>query len=319
MLKNDIFIINYTILKSSGTKEQTMLELFGVFATTRTLWRVKMAIIECSHCKELFNEDEQFCPYCGEEAAIHLSPIHRERNNKPQKGRKLILGMPLGKWIAAAVFLVAALLIILCVYICLSLSGKIKDDAGITNKINASAIGDLTKVESDSSSKVISDDKYGTITSTKVKGYDLFESKTHGFSILIPSGFKVTESDGSVFVCQELDENGEYTLPCVIIDDVTDFTDEAEFLQDKHSDFAKAYADQNFSLLENLVKFSQGDKTVFEFQFSYTTQGYEILDTRRAIKVNDSLFSIASKELADKTICVSEEEINNILESFKLN
>lgn len=279
-----------------------------------------MAVIECSHCKELFNEDEQFCPYCGEEADIRMAPIGN-RFNKPQKGRKLVLGLPLGKWIAALIFLIAALLIVLCVYICLTLSGKVKGNDKIKDNIssNSALIENLAGATDDSSTQTIKTMPYGEILSTKTKGYNLFKCSSLGFSALIPEGFVTSKEDDNLFICQELDEEGDYTIPYLMIGKVTDFSDEIEFLQDRHSAFAKAYSDQNFSIAENLVKYEQGNKTVYEFQFKYTAQSYEILDTRRAFKIGDELFVIATKELADKTIAVSEEEVNTLIESFKMN
>ncbi|MCQ2522961.1 MAG: hypothetical protein MJ123_01365 [Lachnospiraceae bacterium] len=277
-----------------------------------------MAIIECSHCKELYNEDEQFCPYCGEESSIRLAPV-RERRYKPQKGRHLILGLPLGKWIAALIFLVAALLIVLCVYICLSLSGKIKDNKGITDNLNSSVIESLTTVTNDSSAKVLSEDALGTTYSSKVKGYNLYSSNELGFKALIPENFKVCMSSDNLYVCSDLSDDGSYTIPCMVINKIEEFNDEVEFLQDRHSAFAKSYSDDNFDLLENLVKFEQGDKTVYEFQFKYTNQGYEIMDTRRAIKVDGVLYSIATIELADKTLAVSDDQVIKFIESFKIN
>lgn len=277
-----------------------------------------MAIIECSHCKELFNEDEQFCPYCGEEANVRMAPYH-ERHPKPQKGRRLILGMPLGKWIASLVFLVAALLIILCVYICLTLSGKVKGNDKITNNLNSSVIDSLAVMDDDSSSKLIEEGAFGTISSSKDKNYNILKSTSVGFSALIPAGYKACLDNNELYICKELDENGENTIPYVVISKITEYTDEVECLQDMHQTFAKAYADDNFTLAENLVKYSQGNKTVFEFQFTHTTQGYELLDTRRVINVDGTLYLIASKELADKTIAISQEHIDTLIESFKIN
>lgn len=274
-----------------------------------------MAIIECPHCKELMNEIDGICPSCGADVSDYLS---KENTSKKPSERKFLLGLPIGKWVAGLVFVIAIILIFVCIYICI-LHNRNKDDK-LLDKLPMDAINSVTHTEEASAEPtVIEDNEIGTVTATSVKGYNQFVSKNYGFTCLVPENFSIIESEDAVFVCESLDETGDYSIPYVMIGKETEFSDPVEFLKDRYEVYSDAYKSQGFSLVDGKIyTYTQDTVQVYEFAFTYTTdQGYEILDTRRAISVGGTIYSISSKELADKSLAISDEEIVNIIESFK--
>lgn len=274
-----------------------------------------MAIIECPQCNELVNEIDSICPNCG--ADITKKPLMRKEGAPKAGTRKYFLGLPLGKWVAVIIFAVAAILLVFCVYVCLAINGII--DSDIAAKLPKRAIENVTQEAStEVKREIIWENTFGKLETDTKKGYALFTAANDEFSCLIPENFQMCEEEGSLFVFENSDGAGSYSIPYLMIDRSDEYTDPIELLKDKYATYKEAYGDQGFTVVENLVSYEQSAVEVYEFQFTYKTeQGYEILDTRRAIKCGSRVYQIATKELSDKTLSVSDEEVSTIIESFK--
>lgn len=146
----------------------------------------------------------------------------------------------------------------------------------------------------------------GTTTPGTNNGYVVFNDTNLGLSYEIPSNYKTYVDNNKLsYVGSNIDNDGPL-IPYIVLGWDSTYSDPAQFLNAFTKELQKVYGEVliTIDMLSNTI----GNYYVYGIQYQYNSSGHIVIDNRYAIKINNKILMIGSKEEN-----VNTDTINNIV------
>ena len=229
-----------------------------------------MALIKCPECKNNISDQADICPKCGYE----INGNNNKNNNKTKTKfdyKYLLVGL---------------LIIVVGFYMLNNRNNNTNTGTGNDNPTTNPSTG--------------------TTTPGTNNGYVVFNDTNLGLSYEIPSNYKTyVDSNKLSYVGSNIDNDGPL-IPYVVLGWDSTYSDPAQFLNAFTKELQKVYGEVliTIDMLSNTI----GNYYVYGIQYQYNSSGHIVIDNRYAIKINNKILMIGSKEEN-----VNTDTINNIV------
>lgn len=146
----------------------------------------------------------------------------------------------------------------------------------------------------------------GTTTPGTNNGYVVFNDTNLGLSYEIPSNYKTYVDNNKLsYVGSNIDNEGPL-IPYIVLGWDSTYSDPAQFLNAFTKELQKVYGEVLITI--DMISNTIGNYYVYGIQYQYNSSGHTVIDNRYAIKINNKILMIGSKEEN-----VSTDTINNIV------
>lgn len=146
----------------------------------------------------------------------------------------------------------------------------------------------------------------GTTTPGTNNGYVVFNDANLGLSYEIPSNYKTYVDNNKLsYVGSNIDNDGPL-IPYVVLGWDSTYSDPAQFLNAFTKELQKVYGEVLITI--DMISNTIGNYYVYGIQYQYNSSGHIVIDNRYAIKINNKILMIGSKEEN-----VNTDTINNIV------
>lgn len=146
----------------------------------------------------------------------------------------------------------------------------------------------------------------GTTTPGTNNGYVVFNDTNLGLSYEIPSNYKTYVDNNKLsYVGSNIDNDGPL-IPYVVLGWDSTYNDPAQFLNAFTKELQKVYGEVLITI--DMISNTIGNYYVYGIQYQYNSSGHIVIDNRYAIKINNKILMIGSKEEN-----VNTDTINNIV------
>ena len=146
----------------------------------------------------------------------------------------------------------------------------------------------------------------GTTTPGTNNGYVVFNDTNLGLSYEIPSNYKTYVDNNKLsYVGSNIDNEGPL-IPYIVLGWDSTFSDPAQFLNAFTKELQKVYGEVLITI--DMISNTIGNYYVYGIQYQYNSSGHIVIDNRYAIKINNKILMIGSKEEN-----VNTDTINNIV------
>lgn len=146
----------------------------------------------------------------------------------------------------------------------------------------------------------------GTTTPGTNNGYVVFNDANLGLSYEIPSNYKTYVDNNKLsYVGSNIDNEGPL-IPYVVLGWDSTYSDPAQFLNAFTKELQKVYGEVLITI--DMISNTIGNYYVYGIQYQYNSSGHTVIDNRYAIKINNKILMIGSKEEN-----VNTDTINNIV------
>lgn len=146
----------------------------------------------------------------------------------------------------------------------------------------------------------------GTTTPGTNNGYVVFNDANLGLSYEIPSNYKTYVDNNKLsYVGSNIDNEGPL-IPYIVLGWDSTYSDPAQFLNAFTKELQKVYGEVLITI--DMISNTIGNYYVYGIQYQYNSSGHIVIDNRYAIKFNNKILMIGSKEEN-----VNTDTINNIV------
>lgn len=146
----------------------------------------------------------------------------------------------------------------------------------------------------------------GTTTPGTNNGYVVFNDANLGLSYEIPSNYKTYVDNNKLsYVGSNIDNEGPL-IPYIVLGWDSTYSDPAQFLNAFTKELQKVYGEVLITI--DMISNTIGNYYVYGIQYQYNSSGHIVIDNRYAIKINNKILMIGSKEEN-----VNTDTINNIV------
>ena len=146
----------------------------------------------------------------------------------------------------------------------------------------------------------------GTTTPGTNNGYVVFNDTNLGLSYEIPSNYKTYVDNNKLsYVGSNIDNEGPL-IPYIVLGWDSTYSDPAQFLNAFTKELQKVYGEVLITI--DMISNTIGNYYVYGIQYQYNSSGHIVIDNRYAIKFNNKILMIGSKEEN-----VNTDTINNIV------
>lgn len=146
----------------------------------------------------------------------------------------------------------------------------------------------------------------GTTTPGTNNGYVVFNDTNLGLSYEIPSNYKTYVDNNKLsYVGSNIDNEGPL-IPYIVLGWDSTYSDPAQFLNAFTKELQKVYGEVLITI--DMISNTIGNYYVYGIQYQYNSSGHTVIDNRYAIKINNKILMIGSKEEN-----VNTDTINNIV------
>ena len=146
----------------------------------------------------------------------------------------------------------------------------------------------------------------GTTTPGTNNGYLVFNDANLGLSYEIPSNYKTYVDNNKLsYVGSNIDNEGPL-IPYIVLGWDSTYSDPAQFLNAFTKELQKVYGEVLITI--DMISNTIGNYYVYGIQYQYNSSGHIVIDNRYAIKINNKILMIGSKEEN-----VNTDTINNIV------
>lgn len=146
----------------------------------------------------------------------------------------------------------------------------------------------------------------GTTTPGTNNGYVVFNDTNLGLSYEIPSNYKTYVDNNKLsYVGSNIDNEGPL-IPYIVLGWDSTYSDPAQFLNAFTKELQKVYGEVLITI--DMISNTIGNYYVYGIQYQYNSSGHIVIDNRYAIKINNKILMIGSKEEN-----VNTDTINNIV------
>mgnify|MGYP004532130241 FL=1 len=146
----------------------------------------------------------------------------------------------------------------------------------------------------------------GTTTPGTNNGYVEFNDTNLGLSYEIPSNYKTYVDNNKLsYVGSNIDNEGPL-IPYIVLGWDSTYSDPAQFLNAFTKELQKVYGEVLITI--DMISNTIGNYYVYGIQYQYNSSGHTVIDNRYAIKINNKILMIGSKEEN-----VNTDTINNIV------
>lgn len=146
----------------------------------------------------------------------------------------------------------------------------------------------------------------GTTTPGTNNGYVVFNDTNLGLSYEIPSNYKTYVDNNKLsYVGSNIDNEGPL-IPYIVLGWDSTYSDPTQFLNAFTKELQKVYGEVLITI--DMISNTIGNYYVYGIQYQYNSSGHIVIDNRYAIKINNKILMIGSKEEN-----VNTDTINNIV------
>lgn len=146
----------------------------------------------------------------------------------------------------------------------------------------------------------------GTTTPGTNNGYVVFNDANLGLSYEIPNNYKTYVDNNKLsYVGSNIDNEGPL-IPYIVLGWDSTYSDPAQFLNAFTKELQKVYGEVLITI--DMISNTIGNYYVYGIQYQYNSSGHIVIDNRYAIKINNKILMIGSKEEN-----VNTDTINNIV------
>lgn len=146
----------------------------------------------------------------------------------------------------------------------------------------------------------------GTTTPGTNNGYVVFNDANLGLSYEIPNNYKTYVDNNKLsYVGSNIDNEGPL-IPYIVLGWDSTYSDPAQFLNAFTKELQKVYGEVLITI--DMISNTIGNYYVYGIQYQYNSSGHIVIDNRYAIKFNNKILMIGSKEEN-----VNTDTINNIV------